>query len=298
MMKLVSLFSGSSGNAIFFSDGETRVLIDAGVSGKRIEAALKEIGEPPAGLNAILVTHEHSDHTSGIGVLARRYKIPIHASHGTWDALGSLPGKLLPDQQKRFVPGEPFKIGGITVEPFPIPHDAAEPVDYSLLAKTRKITVATDLGHMNRTLLRSLEGSDVVLLESNHDIGMLRMGRYPWPLKQRILGEHGHLCNDMAGKVVAHLVQQGTRCILLGHLSKENNFPELAFQTTCNALAEKNLTPGEQFFLEVAGRDRTSSIVWMDGERVWLEEPGFRGLPPEQVGLGGLDGLEAVSHAD
>lgn len=298
MMKLVSLFSGSSGNAIFFSDGETRLLIDAGVSGKRIEAALKEIGEPPAGLRAILVTHEHSDHTSGIGVLARRYKVPIYASPGTWSALGKLPGKLAPEQQIAFASGERFNIGDISVEPFSIPHDAAEPVGYSLYAKKRKITVATDLGHMNRALLRFLEGSDAVLLESNHDIGMLKMGRYPWPLKQRILGDHGHLCNDMAGKVVAHLVQHGTRCILLGHLSKENNFPELAFQTTLNALAEKNLTPGELFFLEVASRERTSSIVWMDEERVWLEEPGFRGLPAEQLGLSDLTGLEAVSHAD
>ena len=298
MMKLVSLFSGSSGNCIFFSDGDTRLLIDAGVSGKRIEGALKEIGEPPAGLSAILVTHEHSDHTSGIGVLARRYKIPIHASHGTWAALGTLPGKLQPQQQVAFVPGERFDIGNITVAPFPIPHDAAEPVGYSFYARNRKVTVATDLGHMNRALLQSLEGSDAVLIESNHDISMLKMGSYPWPLKQRILGDHGHLCNDMAGKVVAHLVQNGTRCILLGHLSKENNFPELAFQTTLNALAEKDLIPGESFHLEVARRDRISSIVWLDESRVWLEETGFSGLPPEQIHLPGIMGLEAVSIAD
>lgn len=294
MMKLVSLFSGSSGNSIFFSDGETRLLVDAGLSGKRIEAALAEVGERAAALSAILVTHEHSDHTSGIGVLARRYKVPIHASQGTWNALGTLPGKLQPQQKVTFVPGERFRIGSVEVEPFSIPHDAAEPVGYSFYARQRKITVATDLGHMNRTLLRNLEGSDVLLLESNHDIGMLKMGRYPWPLKQRILGDHGHLCNDMAGKVVAHLVEQGTRCILLGHLSQENNFPELAFQTTLNALTEKNLQPGERFHLEVARRDRVSSIVWMDEERVWLEAAGFPGLPPEQVGLPGLCGLETA----
>ena len=196
------------------------------------------------------------------------------------------------------MPGERFDIGNITVAPFAIPHDAAEPVGYSFYAKNRKITVATDLGHMNRALLRALEGSDAVLIESNHDINMLKMGSYPWPLKQRILGDHGHLCNDMAGKVVAHLVQNGTRCILLGHLSKENNFPELAFQTTLNALAEKDLIPGETFHLEVARRDRISSIVWLDEERVWLEETGFSGLPPEQLRLPGMMGLEAVSIAD
>ena len=293
MIKLVSLFSGSSGNCIFLSNGITRILIDAGLSGKRIESALAEVGERPADLSAILVTHEHSDHTMGIGVIARRYKIPIHASNGTWEALGKVPGKLGPDQKCIFVPGERFRIGEVEVEPFTIPHDAAEPVGYSFYLENRKVTVATDLGHMNRTLLRNLEGSDLVLLESNHDIEMLKMGRYPWPLKQRILGDHGHLCNDMAGKVVAHLVQNGTKGVLLGHLSHENNFPELAWQTAANALAEKNLTPGEGFHMEVARRDRTSSIVWMEGDRAWSEPVGFAGLPPEQIGLPGLTGLDA-----
>jgi phosphoribosyl 1,2-cyclic phosphodiesterase len=295
MIKLVSLFSGSSGNCIFLSDGETRMLIDAGLSGKRIEAALSSLGERPKDLKAILVTHEHSDHTMGIGVLARRHKLPIYASNGTWNSMGTFPGKLAPGQQCRFMPGERFLIGGIDIEPFPIPHDAAEPVGYSFRLQGRKITVATDIGHMNRTLLRNLEGSDVLLLESNHDIGMLKMGRYPWPLKQRILGDLGHLCNEMAGKVAAHLVANGARCILLGHLSQENNFPELAWQTAANALAEKNLTPGDGFHLEVARRDRTSSIVWIDGERIWCEPVPFAGLMPEQIALPGMDpGLEWV----
>ena len=288
MIKLVSLFSGSSGNCLFLSDGETRILLDAGLSGKRIEAALSALGEHPSDLRAILVTHEHSDHTMGIGVLSRRYKIPIYASSGTWEAMGTFPGKLAPGQQCRFLPGERFRIGGMEIEPFPIPHDAAEPVGYSFHMQDRKITVATDLGHMNRALLRNLEGSDVLLLESNHDISMLKMGRYPWPLKQRILGDRGHLCNDMAGKVVAHLVANGARCVLLGHLSHENNFPELAWQTAANALAEKNLIPGEGFHLEVARRDRTSSIVWVDGDRVWCEPVPFAGLALEQLTLPGL----------
>jgi len=291
MIKLVSLFSGSSGNCVFLSDGTTRVLVDAGLSGKRIESALAEVGERPSDLSAILVTHEHSDHTMGIGVLARRYKMPIHASSGTWEALGKVPGKLAPEQKCIFTTGQRFRVGDVEVEPFGIPHDAAEPVGYSFYLQGRKVTVATDLGHMSRSLLRNLEGSDLVLLESNHDISMLKMGRYPWPLKQRILGDQGHLCNDMAGKVVAHLVQNGTKCVLLGHLSQENNFPELAWQTAANALAEKNLMPGEGFHMEVARRDRTSSIVWMDGERVWSEAVGFAGLPSEQIGLPGLMGL-------
>lgn len=285
MIKLVSLFSGSSGNCVFLSDSKTRVLIDAGLSGKRIEKALADAGESPNGIQAILLTHEHSDHTMGMGILARRYKIPVYASQGTWDGMGTLPGKLDEAFRKVILPKERFLVGDITIEPFTIPHDAQEPVGYSFFLQNKKVTVATDLGHMNRTLLTQLEGSDIVLLESNHDVEMLRMGRYPWPLKQRILGQHGHLSNDMAGKVVAHLVQNGTKCVLLGHLSKENNFPELAWQTASNALAEKSLRPGEGFFMEVALRDRTSSIVWADEDRVWLEELPFGGLPPEQMAL-------------
>jgi len=285
MIKLVSLFSGSSGNSIFLSSGNTRILIDAGLSGKRIEKALSEAGEQPANLDAVLVTHEHSDHTMGIGVLARRYHIPVYTAQGTWLALSAMTGKMKEEQRCVIVPGKSFLIGDITVEPFTIPHDAAEPVGFTFYIENKKISISTDIGHMTKTILNQLLGSHIVLLESNHDINMLKMGKYPWPLKQRILGENGHLDNDMAGKVVAHLVQNGTRCILLGHLSKENNFPELAWQTAVMALAEKNLTPGEDVMMEVVLRDRASSIVWASKERIWLEPFPFQGLLPEQITL-------------
>ena len=264
MIKLASLFSGSSGNCIFISDGETRFLVDAGLSGKTIEAAMETVGEKLADLNGILITHEHGDHTKGAGILSRRYKIPIYANTGTWSSIGTQLGKIAPDLRRVFVTGESFFVGNVEISPFPIPHDAKEPVGYNFFVNKRKITVATDIGHMNNALLARLANSDMILLESNHDIEMLKVGPYPWPLKQRILSEHGHLCNDMAGKVVAYLAENGTKCFLLGHLSHENNFPELALQTTCNALNEKNIKPGMDVFVEVAHRDRVSRILFMD----------------------------------
>lgn len=261
MIKVCSLFSGSSGNCIFVSYNETAILIDAGVSGKRIEAALEGIGESFDKIAGIFITHEHSDHISGAGILSRRYKIPIYANPITWAAMRPFMGKLSPDNIRHIAVGEITAIGDISVRPFSIPHDAACPVGYNIFVDGKKLTIATDIGHMDSELLANLEKSDMILLESNHDIEMLRTGRYPWPLKQRILGDHGHLCNEMAGKVVAHLAQCGTKRFLLGHLSQENNFPELAYRTVCNALMEKKINPTKDVYLEVALRDRASNVM-------------------------------------
>ncbi|NLU52239.1 MAG: MBL fold metallo-hydrolase [Clostridiaceae bacterium] len=263
MIKVCSLFSGSSGNCIFVSNGDTAVLIDAGVSGKRIEEALKSIGESFDKIAGIFITHEHSDHISGAGILSRRYKIPIYANSLTWNAMRPFLGKLTPDLIRHIETGREHIIGDMTVRPFPIPHDAACPVGYNIFIDGKKITIATDIGHMNKELLSNLVKSDMVLLESNHDIDMLMTGRYPWPLKQRILSDNGHLCNEMAGKTVAYLAECGTKLFLLGHLSKENNFPELAYQTVCNALLEKRINPTKDVYLDVAHRDRASKVLYI-----------------------------------
>ena len=264
MIKICSLFSGSSGNCIFISYKNTAILIDAGVSGKRTENALKSIGESFENIAGIFVTHEHSDHICGAGIISRRHKIPIYANTATWDAMRPFMGKLESGNIRHIEVGEAKTIGDITVRPFPIPHDAACPVGYNIFIEDKKLTIATDIGHMNDLLLANLEQSDMILLESNHDIEMLMTGRYPWPLKQRILGDRGHLCNEMAGKVVAHLAQCGTKRFLLGHLSQENNFPELAYRTVCNALLEKNITPMKDVYLEVALRDRASNVMYIN----------------------------------
>lgn len=263
MVKVCSLFSGSSGNCIFISHNDTALLIDAGVSGRRIEEALKSIGESFERIAGIFITHEHSDHISGAGILARRYKVPIYANEKTWAAMRPFMGKLTPDCIRYINVGETVAVGDIEVKPFQIPHDAACPVGYNFFIHGKKVTIATDIGHMNKDLLGHLTKSDMILLESNHDIEMLKTGRYPWPLKQRILGEYGHLCNDMAGEVVAYLAQNGTKSFLLGHLSKENNFPELAYQTVCNALKEKCINPQKDIYLEVALRDRVSKVLYI-----------------------------------
>lgn len=263
MIKVCSLFSGSSGNCIFVSYNETSILIDAGVSGRRIEEALKSIGESFDKMAGIFITHEHCDHISGAGILSRRHKVPIFANSSTWNAMRPFMGKLPPDFIRHIEVDEVFVLGDMEIKPFAIPHDAACPVGYNLFMDGKKVTIATDIGHMSLELLDHLEKSDMILLESNHDIEMLRTGSYPWPLKQRILGDNGHLCNDIAGKVVAYLAEKGTKSFLLGHLSKENNIPEIAYQTVCNALMEKQISPTEDVYLEVALRDRASKVIYI-----------------------------------
>ena len=261
MIKFCSLFSGSSGNCIFIGDDRTKILIDAGLSGKRIISALDSIGENPSEVSAILVTHEHSDHTKGVGILSRKFDIPVFANENTWSAMEPELGKIELKNRVCFTTGQNFSIGSIDVRPFMIPHDATEPVGFSFFAGNRKITSATDIGHMNMPLLRELENSELLLLESNHDIEMLKVGPYPWHLKKRVMGDNGHLSNDMAGKVIAYLAEKGTKNFFLGHLSRENNFPELAYQTVCNALSDKKICAGEDVMLEVAYRDRTGKII-------------------------------------
>ncbi len=263
MIKVCSLFSGSSGNCIFVSCNDTAILVDAGVSGKRIESALEGIGESFEKIAGIFITHEHSDHISGAGILSRRYKIPIYANPDTWTAMRPFLGKLNSELIRHIEVGEITTVGDISIRPFQIPHDAICPVGYNIFVDGKKLTIATDIGHMDKELIANLEQSDMILLESNHDIEMLRTGRYPWPLKQRILGDHGHLCNEMAGKIVAHLAQCGTKRFLLGHLSQENNFPELAYRTVCNALMEKQINPVKDVYLEVALRDRASNVMYI-----------------------------------
>ena len=260
MIKFCSLFSGSSGNALFIGTERTKLLIDAGLSGKRILEALCSIGENPAELSAILISHEHVDHVRGAGILSRKQDIPIYANESTWEAMETGLGPVKLENRKCFTTGDCFEIGDICVRPFSIPHDAAEPVGYNFMAEGKKITTATDIGHATNELIDNISESDLLLLESNHDIEMLKVGPYPWPLKKRILGDHGHLSNEIAAKIIAYMAEKGGKRFILGHLSHENNFPELAYQTSYNALTEKKIAVGSDVMLEVARRDRAGSI--------------------------------------
>lgn len=260
MVGFCSLYSGSSGNAIFVAGESGKILIDCGVSGKRIAASLTHIGIDPSEIDAILVTHEHRDHICGVGVMSRRYNIPIYANENTWIGMENIIGKISADNQKVFDTGRDFYIKDICVRPFAIPHDAAEPVGYNFYINNKKVTLATDIGHINKELLTCLEGSEMILIESNHDVEMLKAGSYPYPLKQRILSDKGHLSNETAGKLAAYLASVGTTKVLLGHLSKENNFPQLAYQTVYNALEEKNIKVGKDLLLDVVDREKVSKI--------------------------------------
>lgn len=261
-MKLCSIASGSSGNCIYVGHASTHLLIDAGISGKKIEQGLLAVGVEPESLSGLLVTHEHSDHIQGIGVLARKYKIPIYGTVETFCAMKKGKtniGKIDDALFQSIIPEESFSIGEIAVTPFSVSHDAANPVAYSFEAEGHKIGMATDLGIYTEKTVNHLKNSELLYLESNHDENMLMVGAYPYYLKQRILGEHGHLSNDMAAELLCTLYHEKLQHVILAHLSKENNYPELAYETV---RAELILKAGKENLpkLMVAPRDVPSGM--------------------------------------
>ena len=259
-LQFCPLFSGSSGNALYVGTDKTKILIDAGLSGAKITTEMDKIGVSPSDLSAILVTHEHADHISGVGVLSRRYHLPVYASFGTWAAMSGKVGAIDAACRVSFEAGEDFSIGDLDVRSFTTPHDAADPVGYAVSAAGMKVAIATDIGAVREGWLREVEGADVLLLEANHDVDTLKASRYPYELKRRILGNRGHLSNDDAGKAAAELARRGVRVIVLGHLSGENNFPELAYASVACVLEEAGLKPGRDVMLSVARRDGRSEL--------------------------------------
>lgn len=262
-MKLTfcSLNSGSNGNASYVAAGDTRVLIDAGLSGKAIAGALATIGVLPESISAILVTHEHIDHVRGVGALSRRYRIPIYANESTWESMYRSVGEVAAPLRRVLEGEDDFFIGDLSVKPFSIPHDAADPVAYRIYAGGRSVAVATDMGHVPKRIVRELSGADLVLLESNHDVEMLNHNeRYSFHLKQRILGSRGHLSNDTCAQTLMSLYETGVNKALLGHLSQDNNTPELAMRTVTEALSSQGLRAGRDVLLEMTWRDRASGL--------------------------------------
>lgn len=252
MLELYSLISGSSGNCTLITDGRTNLLLDCGTSGKRAFLALAALGVTPDMIDALLVTHEHSDHTKGIGVIARKLKIPVYATAGTH--LNMDIGEIKDEQRIAVTPDSQFEIGSIAVCPFSIPHDAADPCGYCFENNETRVGVATDIGHMSDELLSKISGCKSIILESNHDVDMLRYGEYPYPLKQRILSDIGHLSNEMASYAALELVKSGTEHIMLGHLSDKNNLPEIAMMETFNRLSDNGVDVGKDVTLQVANR--------------------------------------------
>ncbi len=257
MIKFCNLFSGSSGNSSYIESGSTKILIDAGVSCQRITKALESIGTSFDEISAILITHEHIDHTKGLTTIAKKFNTPIYATAKTWRQMSTL--NVLDHCKQFFIPYKDFTIGDLTIHPFSIPHDAVDPCGFSILNGEKKITIATDIGHVEESLIAEMCGSDLLLIESNYDNDTLLCGAYPYFLKKRISSDIGHLSNEATGKLVKTLYENGVTKFILGHLSKENNFPELAYQTVLNELNSSNLKV--PFHLSIAGRDTVDEIL-------------------------------------
>jgi phosphoribosyl 1,2-cyclic phosphodiesterase len=263
-MRLCSIASGSSGNCIYVGCDNTHLLVDTGISKKRIDAGLKELEIKGEELEGILITHEHSDHIQGLGVFSRKYEVPIYATPGTIEGiknyapLGKLPGGLL----NPIHIDESFVIGDITVDPFGISHDANEPAGYRMSYQGKSVAVATDLGIYNEYTVSKLQMLDAVLLEANHDIHMLEVGSYPYYLKRRVMGDKGHLSNESSGRLLCDILHNNLKHILLGHLSKENNYAELAYETVkLEVTLGNNDYKGEDLNMSVAKRDMLSEII-------------------------------------
>lgn len=253
MLELCTLASGSSGNCLLVSDGATHILVDAGISCRRITAALKGLGVDPADLSAVLVTHEHTDHISGLATLTKQRKVPVYASRGTGLQLCyRIP--FLEEVFTPIAPGEGFTIGSIDVESFPTPHDAAQSTGYALSAGGRKAAVVTDLGHVTAEVAAGIRGANLLVAEANHDVEWLRSGPYPYFLKDRILGDRGHLSNEAGAALVCSAVAEGASAVVLAHLSHENNTPQRARQVVGDALTRMGAIPGRDVTLEVAPR--------------------------------------------
>ncbi len=273
MLEICSVASGSDGNCICVGTDRTHVLIDVGLSGKRVEAGLNEFGYTSSDIEGILVTHEHADHVAGLGVMARKLGVPLYATSATIQAIydkeayyTSLGKKWIgPIDRSLFheiTPEVDFMIGDMTFHPIHVSHDAADPVAYRFTNGREHMAVMTDLGTYDANIIENLQGLHGLLLESNHDVRMLQTGPYPYPLKQRILGDYGHLSNERSGQLLCELLHDNLDNIMLGHLSGENNYPDLAYETVrMEVTMGDNPYKAEDFRISVARRGQTSPRI-------------------------------------
>ena len=263
-MRIHSIASGSSGNCIYVGDDNTHILIDAGISGKKIEKGLNDIGLSINDISGILVTHEHSDHIKGLGVLLRKHDIPVYSAKETINTILSEDkiGKVNKDLFNEVVADKQFTINNLEINPFKVYHDAANPYAYRVTSDNKSMAVATDTGKFDDYIIDNLKDLDAILIEANHDIRMLQTGNYPYMLKQRILSDFGHLCNEACGRLLDRILSPKLKHIYLGHLSNENNYPELAFESV---RMEINLSDSEyraeDFDIMVAKREIPSTLI-------------------------------------
>jgi phosphoribosyl 1,2-cyclic phosphodiesterase len=243
------LASGSSGNSVYVGTDRMKLIVDAGLSGKQMEKLFQKVNLNPKDLSGILVTHEHSDHIKGVGILARKYDIPIYANSKTWKAMDSLIGEVPLEQKFTFETEQRHTFLDIEVESFGVSHDAVEPMFYVFHHGEKKIVIITDTGYISDRMKGIIKNADVYVFESNHDVEMLRMCRYPWSIKRRILSDVGHVSNEDAALAMADVVGDRTTSIYLAHLSKDNNMKELARMSVQQTLEVKGIGVGHRFQL-------------------------------------------------
>ena len=262
-MRVLTIASGSSGNCIYVGDEQTHILIDCGISKKKIVEGLNSIGLTGSDIDALFVTHEHSDHISGLGVLSRAVGLPVFTTEGTKKEIDKTAqlGRL--ESSFGIIKAdEEITLGTLKITPFSTSHDAAESVGFRVESGSKSFVLATDLGVYSEYTERYLREADTVLVEANHDVRMLEMGRYPYYLKQRILSDKGHLSNEAAGHLINDVLHDDLKHIILGHLSAENNYPALAYESVC---AEITMSPNEykakDFDILVAKRDVPGELL-------------------------------------
>lgn len=257
-MKLCPLCSGSSGNATYIEAGNARLLIDAGLSCKRITELLERVGVDPRTLSAILITHEHIDHVRGVNILSKKHDIPVYANADTWSVLKAPLRDVAAKNVCVFESDRDFYLAGARILPFSVPHDAVHCVGFTVSAQGHKVGVCTDLGHVDARILSILSGCDLLLFEANHDVDMLMAGSYPYLLKKRILSGNGHMNNDDCGRALVKLHETGVKNVILGHLSQENNYPALAMIAVRSVLEEAGIANDMQ--IAVAAREEPTGV--------------------------------------
>lgn len=254
------LGSGSRGNATFIRTDRVRLLIDAGMSRREIGKRLEAIGEDPDGLDAVFITHEHADHTSALKTLVKEMQLDVYLTGGTIAALRADEFELNGSKIVPIVPGVPFTVGDAEIHPYRVPHDAQEPVAFTVRSGGVKISQLTDVGHLPDSVALELAGSQVLILESNHDLEMLRVGPYPWSLKQRLMSRHGHLSNTAVGKFLRDQYDGTAEHVILAHLSSKNNHPELARLEADRAMKERGLNGHT---ITVTNQDSPTAPIWI-----------------------------------
>lgn len=260
-MRFSVLASGSSGNAIYVENDEQSFLVDVGLSGKKMEQLFSEIDRDIKKLSGIFITHEHSDHIKGLGVLARKYGLPIYANEKTWIAMDPLIGNVPVDQRFQFDMETTKTFGSIDIQSFAVSHDSVDPMFYIFHENDRKLVLITDTGYVSDRMKGHIKGADSFVFESNHDVSMLQMGRYPWSVKRRILSDVGHVSNEDAAVAMSEVVDKKNTNIYLSHLSTDNNMKDLARMSVTQTLQSCGIIAGEYVHLHDTDANRPTELV-------------------------------------